>query len=596
MILFLGLSQAGCGDGSGGDSNSETKIPALTGVIDTTAPSLLGQSYVSKLIQPDTTITIIFDESINTSSLSLGGNLAAESDGGVWSQTDMVNDTLTLKPITSWSLDTGRTLVVNAMDLAGNALPELTLSHDVYLGTLHYVSSMAMNDNGDGLSPLSAKRNIMAAVSTATPPATILVNAGDYPVSNTAGNRVELVEGISLYGGYNADFTGRTVGSSVVTDESSITESSETNPNYAMRCDTGLTTSTLVDGFTFQASNQATATYAAAIHVVNGAAPTIQNNMINGGNSAGSDWTFGMAILGSAPVIKGNTLTGGSGNSFSFGIYTNSSPAYVSGNTITGGNGAGDTVGIANDSSSPQILDNTIVGGNGSSSLGIENRNFSYPVVQGNSIHGGEGSISHAGLVNFESSPLVRSNTIHGGGSEDSGGVNAATGESIGIFNIFAAPIMENNTVNGGFSKGHTYGVYNDPGSPTIKGNTIYGGVSDEGASYGILLSGGEGAVEDNNIDAGKGFLGGYALYIAETSSAVNDNTFVTQTGTSYYCVYEDTTDVNPSSLQNNEFVSCEVLYRDFDTLTNLLNIDAVNALSDITGGVLGNRYSVSLP
>jgi len=352
-VCVLSLSLVGCGGGGGG-GGGDTGITA-----DTTAPALLSQSPAGRLLKTDTAISIHFDESIDTASFTLGGSLAAESGGGVWSQTDVIDDTLTITPTTNWSVDTGRSLVINLKDLAGNPMAELTLGHDVYSGTLYYVSSAATDDSGDGLTPATAKQTIMAAITDAAPPATVVVNAGDYLVSNTpTDTRVQLMEGVSLYGGYSTDFSERTPGSSVITDQSTLV-ADQNNPNFAVLGNEGITSATLVDGFTLQGSIQTGPEYTSAIRMRFSAAPVVQNN----------------------------TIHGGSGGVATYSMYNNAS--------------------------SPLVQYNTIHGGNGSNTSGMWNRD-STPLVQHNTIHGGNGSNSSSGMLNTASSPLVQHNTIHG--------------------------------------------------------------------------------------------------------------------------------------------------------------------------------------
>ena len=585
VILLLGLSLVGCGGGGGGGGETP----------DITAPVLLSQNPAKRLIQTDTAISLHFDESIDTTSFTLAGSLATESDGGVWSQTDVIDDTLTITPTTSWSVDTGRSLVVNVKDLAGNAMAELTLGHDVYTGTLYYVSSAAVDDTGDGLTPATAKLTIMAAITAATPPATVAVNAGDYPVSNTAASRVELVEGVSLYGGYSADFSARTLGSSVITDQSAIPGTAG-NPNFAMLGGAGITAATLVDGFTLQGTSQSGAEFTSAIWMRSGAAPTVQNNTINGGTSTGSGRTYGMYNSDSSPLVKGNTITGGKGGYWSSGITNDLSSPLVQGNTITGGSGTGVSSGIHNISSSPLVQGNTITGGSAVESYGMFN-SYSHPNVLGNTIHGGESIVIHYGMHNHYSSPLVKNNTIHGGGVADTGSDKYSIGPSWGIHNLYSSPIVHGNSIHGGFSADVIHGIQIDVGTAYVTGNTIYGGVSSSSQSYGIQIygaAGSAGSVQNNTIDAGSSVFQNYAMYLYDASPAVNGNIFITQPGVQTYCFYEGTATSDPSTLIFNQFVGCEVLYQDEGT-TDITDIDTVNALGDISGGVLSNTYSVTL-
>jgi hypothetical protein len=69
---------------------------------------------------------------MNTASLVLGGTLADETDGGVWSTTTYPDDTLTLTPTgDSWNGGATRTLTVNAQDVSGNQVPTINKTYQV---------------------------------------------------------------------------------------------------------------------------------------------------------------------------------------------------------------------------------------------------------------------------------------------------------------------------------------------------------------------------------------------------------------------------------------------------------------------------------
>ena len=79
------------------------------------------------------TISILFSETMDRASLALTGTLAAFSDGGVWSTVNTEDDTLTVNALTVWPTGGGETLIVNATDLAGNPLAQLSLMYDIPL-------------------------------------------------------------------------------------------------------------------------------------------------------------------------------------------------------------------------------------------------------------------------------------------------------------------------------------------------------------------------------------------------------------------------------------------------------------------------------
>ncbi|PLX80661.1 MAG: hypothetical protein C0615_00515 [Desulfuromonas sp.] len=75
-------------------------------------------------------IKITFNSDMDTSTLLLGGSLFSESDGGVWSATRYVNDTLTIRPSTSWS-GGNHTLTVDVKNFYDMPIESLDLSYTV---------------------------------------------------------------------------------------------------------------------------------------------------------------------------------------------------------------------------------------------------------------------------------------------------------------------------------------------------------------------------------------------------------------------------------------------------------------------------------
>jgi len=529
-LSIITIALTACGGGGGGSAPTPTD-PG--GTADTTAPALLSQTPAARLLKTDIAISIHFDESIDTSSFTLSGNLATASDGGVWSQTDIIDDTLTITPTTSWPVNTGRTLVINAKDLAGNAMTELTITHDVYLGTLYYVNTAMLDDTGNGETPVTARKFIHTTVADVTAPATLLVAGGEYRLSSAAihNTQVVLKEGVSLYGGYNADFTQRdpaTYISRIV--DHSADAGTNTLPNRTIEGDASITASTIVDGFSIQGSEQTGNDYSAAIVMITGAAATIQNNTIHGGS--GATQSIGMYNHSSSPTVLNNTINGGSSSSGSIGMMNFFSSPTVQNNTLNGDNGGRSSTGMYNRTSSPTVLNNTINAGSGNQSYGINNLIFSSPTVQDNTIDGGSGGDTSTGMVNSQSSPTVLNNMLSGGSGRQTFGMRNANSSS---------PTVQDNTINGGSGDSTSISIFNS----------------------------------------------------SSASPDVQNNILLTRAGTGSRCYFElnDTTD--PTALKNNQFVACDVLYRD-EGITNIIDIDEVNALADIGGGVSGNTYSAT--
>ena len=112
--LLLNACSSGGGDGGGGDTTAPTAL--VSPVSDATISASSGN------------VAISFSESMDTTSLLLGGSMGQDSDGGTWSKTAVDNDTLTISPTDGWNTGIG-SLTVAANDVAGNALSPLDLSY-----------------------------------------------------------------------------------------------------------------------------------------------------------------------------------------------------------------------------------------------------------------------------------------------------------------------------------------------------------------------------------------------------------------------------------------------------------------------------------
>lgn len=405
LPVIVALALSACGGGGGSTD---------------TAPTVLSQSPVPRLLHDDEKITIVFSESMDTSSFILEGDLADQTDGGVWSQTSTVNDTLTITPASVWSADTRHSLKITANDLAGKPLSPLTLSYDTYSGTAYYVNQGMSDDSLDGLTPATTKKTIMAAVNAATSPATVFVQSGTYVVDGTSTARIVLKQGVSLFGGYNADFSARVAGDSSIIDAGSDTTSS-TDPSYAVLGNSSdITKVTILDGFSIQGATNTTS-YTAGLSLRDGAAPTVQNNTIAGG--AGSVDSYAIFMNNQpSPIIQYNTLKGGAGSNISAAIYGDGNDVFIQHNDMYGGSGQ-NSYGVQLTVSNSRFFSNNVFGGSGASSTGMFVSGGD-ALLQNNLIHAGLGDTS----IGVESLPLtsimLRNNTIQGGnGSTRAAGV-----------------------------------------------------------------------------------------------------------------------------------------------------------------------------
>ena len=101
------------------------------------------------------------------------------------------------------------------------------------------------------------------------------VAKGTYEYNYSAGDFIQIVEGISLYGGYSLDFSTRevTANETIIVDLSSIGGAGEVDPNRAVEAASGITKVTIIDGFTIQGGG---GTYSAAVYCGAGTFRTIR--------------------------------------------------------------------------------------------------------------------------------------------------------------------------------------------------------------------------------------------------------------------------------------------------------------------------------
>jgi len=375
---------------------------SLTYTIGTPVTATVTPNNGSKITNADQ-IVIIFTESIDTNTLNLKGSMASVSDGGTWSTTTFANDTLSIDTTTGWPLGTATNLSLTVSSLLGVPLTTLNLIYEVVPQTLYVRDSDGLDTNpGTAIQPY---KTISAAIASATiSPANIHVAEGNYTEHNLA-----MVEGVSLYGGYDGtdwNTCNTNLHPTIVTDPTMSGGTAE-QPNTVFLVGNGITENTVIDGFTLNGGGgYSSAILIAGDSIEKNSSPVIQNNILNGGN--GPAWT--MAI-----------------------VNTNSSMPLIQNNTIFGGTGA-------------------------SRSYGILSRYSLTPTIRNNVIHGGVATLTTRAIDNISdvNAALIQNNTLYSGDSpDDSKGI---------LYGVNAAPAyIENNIIFGG-----TYCIYEnatvDPG------------------------------------------------------------------------------------------------------------------------------------
>ncbi len=362
MMAWAGAM--GCG-GSGG-----ANTPTVSGVTPATMSTIKNADIV----------TVTFAVSMDPTSLVLGGSMAAESDGGVWSTATLENDTLTISPATTWSAGTG-TLTVAASDVDGNAFPAASVSKALESGALVYgVQTVyaAAGGTGDGTmtSPRGEINEAIAQAATNLGDGTwdtaarVDVAEGTYEVVSGTSH-IQMAEGVSLFGGFSSgDWTLRdpALYPSVIVD-TITTGGSETDPNRALDAGSGITSATVLDGVTVKGGG---GTFASAVFAHDGATLRVQNNIIAG--QAPVEISAAMYSLGASPMVIGNYIYGGDptdASSYAVAVFDDSaSTMTIANNTVNGGTGH-TTIGIGI-AGTDSVSNNTIDGGLGTKeSVGI---------------------------------------------------------------------------------------------------------------------------------------------------------------------------------------------------------------------------------
>lgn len=446
-------------------------------VRDYSTPTVTVSSPDGMGIAKTTAIVITFSESMDMSSLTLAGNMQVESDGGVWSSGANPSDTLTISPRSTWTLGSGRVLVVNCRDLDGYAVPSITLNYGVLDGVV-YVHAAKGNDANPGTADMP-KKTIPAAVDLAAlyyDAAEVHVAGGVYNVSYQAGTHVVMKESISLYGGYDPNDwdTPRNPAVYISKIKDTSNQASSGKKNRAVDCGQNLTSPTVIDGFTIEGGSDPSTTSVNCAIDCNTSAPTIRNCVVNGGLG---DSSVGIRVLNAAPDIQGCTIGGGIGLSQSTGIYLADATATVTGNTIDGGQGSV-AYGVLCDGGSPTLEANTIQGAQtgmqpdkttalclmASNATVIRNfidGGFGYKYVIGVDIAGG-------------TQAFVRNNVIYGGN-----GPPGVESSSYGVFIDNNPVLLQNNTISSGDPGSSSplsmaVGIIISNCAPTIENNIVF--------------------------------------------------------------------------------------------------------------------------
>lgn len=343
----------------------------------------------------------------------------------------------------------------------GVAVAEGGASASVLSSTV-YVSVATGSDatgTGSRFNPVaSVERGVAIAAGLGLPAASVRAAEGTYSV----GSPVVITQGISLYGGYSSTTWARDPAVHVTTiQNTSEVDVIYTSPLAAIRMNSDVDDTTVIDGLT----------------------------LIGGGGAGANTYSAGIVCNGCDATVTSNTIHAGTAIKHASGIaFFNDGRGMIVGNVILGPDTykADRAFGVFSENSGPDLIGNVVLAGGTSDtnrSAGVQvggavARSFH---IYNNVIHGGYGRQSRGIDVNVGTrNTHIRNNTIDGGSSAggfDGGEPLFARGSSAAVvFDGGAGADLDNNILftSGGFPR---YGIMEvAPGSTgtRMRRNTFF--------------------------------------------------------------------------------------------------------------------------
>ncbi|MDC0720869.1 right-handed parallel beta-helix repeat-containing protein [Nannocystis bainbridge] len=217
---------------------------------------------------------------------------------------------------------------------------------------------------------------------------TIRVAEGEYTIDYSNGDHIVIVDGISLYGGYRADWGERDPSQHVtkIVDASLVTlSSSATDPHRAIEVPTGVQAGTVIDGFHV---GVARGTYRAAVFVRGDA--TISNNVLEPIVAIPDIQAYGLRVVDGHPTVVANRFrfqspkaTGGAR-----AIHASASNGAFVANVLDLSNVPGGAFAIQLSGGASKVLGNSIYLNGGGPARGLYLDQSAQPIVDNNLIEG----------------------------------------------------------------------------------------------------------------------------------------------------------------------------------------------------------------
>jgi hypothetical protein len=335
-------------------------------------------------------------------------------------------------------------LIVAGLLLLGLFLPSNIPSQLVHANP----GDLFITVGGTGDCSQASPCNLATALITAIAGDTLYLSGGAY--TGTGAAVVTITLDIILYGGWDGSTTVP-----VVRDPGTYTTILNGEGTRQVVSISGSSTAT-VDGFTITGGDN---TPDGGGVYINGASPTIQNNIITDNNTIDSDTYYGgrgggifvggtstavidhnyilnntsgygagiYTIGGSIITISTNEITGNIASHRAGGIMVENSPSVIQSNVISDNSTIDDGGGIMIWAAAPHVEGNHISGNIASSGGGISMGNKATPILLNNFLINN----TKDGLMVGSSSPVIVNNTIAGNGLSGSGeGIHLYSGGS----------------------------------------------------------------------------------------------------------------------------------------------------------------------
>ena len=552
----------------------------LTYDVNLSAPSVSSINAANgTILLAAQSIVITFDRSMDTGSLLIGGNMVAEAGSSVWSNTNTVNDTLTISPASTWTVGywdnndgIAQELTIDATDLLGNPLSKLRLGY--------IVDVISVSNSGDDANP-GTMNFPMAKIYSAIQYAdsigvkNVYIQAGDY------SGTTFLIDGINVKGGFDDLWiydsyreTGHKVtqggsGGEAFVVYNFTTETKVENMVLIGSNASGLTLNSTSSSHVMRIANSNNLILN-DVHIIaaNGANGIPGDNGIDitGGGQAGSPGESAQSLLstcnnttagaggnggGSGDRLGGN---GGKGGTVDTSCSSSSNydagngqrgadaDAYASSSNGRGGSGGqGDTTGSCDDSLVGANGGDGVNGNNGANGIAstaptgqIVNSSW---LVTGDGGDGAAGSIGMGGGGGGGSGGCDSGTDKYGagGGGGGAGGLastSAGKGGKAGGYSIGLLVLNSSISIN---NSDFTLGVGGTGGDGGASGSGQVGGTGGTGGGWvdgrvnnGVAGGNGGNGGKGGNSGAGAGGAGGsaYGIYSESSTITTNNTTF----------------------------------------------------------------------